>query len=109
MYREITDLETKVKEEDSMEDSDDVMSSRAVLKGKTRLLNTRTFHSQCGMLEARIRFVPFGGIVSHYLDQSPVRPLIHLLYRFLKYRVSFLLTLTIGGVFLRHRRNSNEC
>ena len=29
------------------------------------------------MLEVRIRFVPFGGIVCHYLDQSPARALIH--------------------------------
>ena len=34
LYREITNLETKIKQEDSMDDSDDVMSSRVVLKGK---------------------------------------------------------------------------
>jgi protein SMG6 len=34
LYREITNLETKVKQEDSMDDNDDVMSSRVVLKGK---------------------------------------------------------------------------
>jgi protein SMG6 len=34
LYREITNLETKVKQEDSMDDTDDVMSSRVVLKGK---------------------------------------------------------------------------
>ena len=34
LYREITNLETKVKQEDSMDDADDVMSSRVVLKGK---------------------------------------------------------------------------
>jgi protein SMG6 len=34
LYREITNLETKIKQEDSMDDTDDVMSSRVVLKGK---------------------------------------------------------------------------
>ena len=34
LYREITNLETKVKQEDSMDDTDDVMNSRVVLKGK---------------------------------------------------------------------------
>ena len=34
LYREITNLETKVKQEDSMDDTDDVMSSRVLLKGK---------------------------------------------------------------------------
>ena len=34
LYREITNLETKVKWEDSMDDNDDVMSSRVVPKGK---------------------------------------------------------------------------
>jgi protein SMG6 len=34
LYREITNLETKVKQEDSMDDTDDVMSSRVMLKGK---------------------------------------------------------------------------
>jgi protein SMG6 len=34
LYREISNLETKVKQEDSMDDTDDVMSSRVVLKGK---------------------------------------------------------------------------
>ena len=34
LYREITNLETKVKQEDSTDDTDDVMSSRVVLKVK---------------------------------------------------------------------------
>ena len=34
LYREISNLEAKVKQEDSMDDTDDVMSSRVVLKGK---------------------------------------------------------------------------
>jgi len=34
LYREISNSETKVKQEDSMDDTDDVMSSRVVLKGK---------------------------------------------------------------------------
>ena len=34
LYREITNLETKVRQEDSMNDTDDVMSSRVMLKGK---------------------------------------------------------------------------
>src|SRR6202453_1652838 len=34
LYREISNLKTKVKQEDSMDDTDDVMSSRVVLKGK---------------------------------------------------------------------------
>jgi hypothetical protein len=34
LYQEITNLETKVKQEDSMNDNDDVMSSRVLLKGK---------------------------------------------------------------------------
>ena len=34
LYREISNLETKVKQEDSVDDTDDVMTSRVVLKGK---------------------------------------------------------------------------
>jgi hypothetical protein len=34
LYREITKLETKVKQEDLKDDADDVMSGRVVLKGK---------------------------------------------------------------------------
>lgn len=34
LYRKISNLETKVKQEDSIDDTDDVMSSRVVLKGK---------------------------------------------------------------------------
>jgi len=34
LYREITNLKIKVKQEDSMDDADDVMSSTVVLKGK---------------------------------------------------------------------------
>ena len=34
LYREISNLEAKVKQEDSIEDTDDVMSSRVMLKGK---------------------------------------------------------------------------
>jgi protein SMG6 len=34
LYREISNLEAKVKQEDSMDDTDDVMSSRVVLKDK---------------------------------------------------------------------------
>jgi protein SMG6 len=34
LYREISNLETKVKQEVSMDDTDDVMTSRVVLKGK---------------------------------------------------------------------------
>ena len=34
LYLEISNLETKIKHEDSMDDADDVMSSRVVLKGK---------------------------------------------------------------------------
>jgi protein SMG6 len=34
LYREISNLEAKIKQEDSMDDTDDVMSSRVVLKGK---------------------------------------------------------------------------
>ena len=34
LYREISNLETKVKQEDSMDNTDDVMNSRVMLKGK---------------------------------------------------------------------------
>ena len=63
------------------------------------------------MLEARIRFVPFGGIVCYY-PWSVTRPSPHPFFLQISKirRVSFLLsTLTIGSVFLRHGRSSNEC
>lgn len=34
LYREITNLETKVRQEDSMNDTNNVMRGRVVLKGK---------------------------------------------------------------------------
>jgi protein SMG6 len=34
LYRQISNLEAKVKQEDSVDDADDLMSSRVVLKGK---------------------------------------------------------------------------
>ena len=37
----------------------------------SRLSNTRTFHSPCGMSEDKIRSDLFGGIVSLYFDIQP--------------------------------------
>jgi ADP-ribosylation factor family len=41
----------------------------------SRLLNIRTFPSQCGMSEAKIRFVPSGGIVCYSLISYTPEPL----------------------------------